>query len=246
MDIKEFLQKAQENKKIPTSTLLVSKKDITDLAMPFAKGILCQNGVPWGCGSCHSCSIFYEKHPDFIWIGKEGIKINDIRVASDFFVLRPNYSNSKVCLISNIQTMQKEAANALLKTLEEPPVYMKFILTADSISNIIPTILSRSFVLEVFDIIKIKNPLCDKLLSKEFYESIPAIDNLKDPVQKEELIECIISKLQSHMLKSGFDQDIELAIKSLNTIKRAIPRGIRLSLHVLTMIDPIISKVGLS
>jgi len=244
MNAKEFLEKAQLNQRIPTSTLIVSiEKDVEKLALSYAKGILCENKQPWGCKECYSCKIFYEKHPDFIWIGKENsIKIDDIREISNFANLKPNYSPNKVCLITNAQNMLKEASNALLKTLEEPPSYLKFIITADSLSNIIPTIVSRSIVLELFERKTSKHPLCEKLISKRFYETIPRIDNIKDIKEKEELIDCLVEKLEQHMLKIGFNEDIDKAIKSLNTTKRALSRGIRLSLWIIAILSPIIDE----
>ncbi len=244
MNAREFLEKVQINQKIPTSTLIVStKKDVEKLALSYAKGILCEKKTPWGCGECYSCKIFYDKHPDFMWIGKENsIKIDDIRELSNFAILKPNYSDYKVCLITNAQNMLKEASNALLKTLEEPPIYLKFIITADSLSNIIPTIISRSIVLEIFERKASKHFICDKLFSKSFYETIPQIDNIKDIKEKEEILDCLIENLEKLMLNKGFNEDIDNAIKSLNTTKKALQRGIRLSLWLLSILSPIVDK----
>lgn len=244
MNAKEFLEKAQLNQRIPTSTLIVStKKDVEKLALSYAKGILCEKKHPWGCGECYSCRIFYEKHPDFTWIGKENsIKIDDVREISNFANLKPNYSPHKVCLITNAQNMLKEASNALLKTLEEPPSYLKFIITADSLSNIIPTIVSRCIVLELFERKTSKHPLCDRLISKGFYKTIPQIDSIKDIKEKEELLDCLIEKLEQHMLKIGFNEDIDKAIKSLNITKKALSRGIKLGLWLTTILSPIIDE----
>jgi DNA polymerase-3 subunit delta' len=242
--LRDFLEKVQISKKIPSSTLLVStNKDIEPLALSYAKGILCDKEVPWGCGECHSCQIFYEKHPDFIWIGKEcSIKIDNIRDLSHFTKLKPNYTHQKVCLITNAQNMLKEASNALLKTLEEPPEYLKFILISDSLSSIIPTIVSRSMVLELLERKTSKHPLCDKLMSKSFYETIPQIDSIKNVEEKEALIDCIVEKLENLMLKNGFDEGIDVALKSLNSTKRALPRGIKLNLWLLTILSPVVDK----
>ncbi len=248
MSARDFLEKVQISKRIPTSILIAStKEDIESLGLSYAKGILCQKKVPWGCGECYSCKIFYEKHPDFMWIGKEGsIKIDDVRELSNFAMLKPNYSDYKVCLITNAQNMLKEASNALLKTLEEPPVYLKFIITADSLSNIIPTILSRSIILELFERKTSKHHLCEALFSKSFYENILKVDNIKDVKEKEELMDCLIEKLEKLMLKQGFDEVLDDAIKSLNTTKRALPRGIRLSLWLLSALGPVIDKYFLA
>lgn len=248
MNANIFLEKAQKYQKIPTSLLLYSKsKSMLDkISLSYAKGILCQNKTPWGCGECYSCKIFYEKHPDFIWIGKDGnIKIDDIREISSFSSLRPNYSTYKVCYISNAQNMLRESSNAMLKILEEPPIYLKFIITADSLANIIPTIISRSMVLEIFAKEDIKdNPLCDELFSKHFYEFVLKVDEIKDIDQKKDLVDCLISKLQKFMLnKNTFDKDIEEVINRLTFTKNALKKGIRLSLWLLEDLSFLIDKL---
>ncbi len=247
MNTKKFLEVLQQNQKIPTSTIISSfdKKALEDISISYAKGILCQNKVPWGCGECYSCKIF-PNHPDFMHIGlTQNPKIDDIREIFNFAYAKPNYSHHKVCLISNAQNMLREASNALLKVLEEPPLYFKFIINTDSIKSLIPTILSRSYVVELPTTQNIEESnLCNKLFSKGFYESVLEVDNIKDVEQKKELIDCLISKFEAFMIKNNtFDEEIDNLIKKLRFTKNALHRGIRLSLWLIDDMSKVIDKI---
>ncbi|MCX8075785.1 MAG: DNA polymerase III subunit delta' [Aquificaceae bacterium] len=149
-----------------------------DLAFEFATAILCLNkGYP-PCGACESCKhmvdfqnrsfeelAFYGEdrrgksvylylrgdHPDFVYLAPEKaeIKIDQIRGLKDFVYLSPALSGKKVILIHPAETMNPHAQNALLKVLEEPPQHTHFILVANALQRILPTVLSRSFLLQV-------------------------------------------------------------------------------------------------
>ncbi|WP_461829748.1 DNA polymerase III subunit [Aquifex sp.] len=90
------------------------------------------------------------EHPDFIFVPPHGnyIKIDQIRGIKEFVQVRPALSKRKVIIIDDAHTMTNQAANALLKVLEEPPEDTTFILTTDKKSAILPTILSRTFTVE--------------------------------------------------------------------------------------------------
>lgn len=80
---------------------------------------------------------------DFLIISEEKILIQHIRDLIHFLNLRPMNSQFKLIIIENIDKMTTEAANALLKTLEEPPAYGKIIMTTQNLEKILPTIKSR-------------------------------------------------------------------------------------------------------
>lgn len=112
------------------------------LAKRFARIILCENKEEDDCDNCKK----FEKgaHPDFIKIdGTDGIKIEDIRGLIERINLSPNLSSKKVALITKAENMGTEAANALLKTLEEPPADTIIIITVVSEKAIPQTIISR-------------------------------------------------------------------------------------------------------
>ncbi len=90
------------------------------------------------------------EHPDFIFVPPHGnyIKIDQIRGIKEFVQVKPALSKRKVIIIDDAHTMTNQAANALLKVLEEPPEDTTFILTTDKKSTLLPTILSRTFTVE--------------------------------------------------------------------------------------------------
>jgi DNA polymerase III subunit delta' len=119
------------------------------------------------CGICSSCLKFRSgNHPDFVVIRPEQgtIKINRVRELTKALSYPPYESVMRVVLLEDIHTMRREAANSLLKTLEEPPECNLLILTAESSQSILPTISSRCqcipfFPLSLQDTVKI---LCEQ------------------------------------------------------------------------------------
>jgi DNA polymerase-3 subunit delta' len=114
------------------------------MAFELAKAILCNNRPMFGDCSCRSCLKFYTGHPDFLCIGQhEKIKVEDVDSVLDFTSLSSLLSNEKVIVVDNAQDITWEAANRLLKVLEEPPPKVSFFLVTQDINALIPTILSR-------------------------------------------------------------------------------------------------------
>lgn len=139
-----------------------------DFAMQYSKWLLCENidsvkeisKDP--CGKCQACKWFDAgSHPDFFdtikagmdmdaakskksksSLTQAGIKIDQVRILNDFLTLQQSSSRPKVIIINKADTLTQAVANALLKPLEDYPVYV--LLLADNISNVLPTIKSRS------------------------------------------------------------------------------------------------------
>lgn len=98
------------------------------------------------CGTCRSCrKIDAGTHPDIRVIEPEGshIKIAQIRDLCNTLLAKPLEATHRVILIKDAGRMNREAANALLKVLEEPPAGTFFILTTSQPSELLPTVLSR-------------------------------------------------------------------------------------------------------
>ncbi len=105
------------------------------------------------CGHCSSCRKYISgNHPDFMVIRPEKgtIKIDRIREMIRALSYPPYESSMRVVLLEDIHTMREEAANCLLKTLEEPPARNLLILTAAAVRQILPTISSRCQTLSFF------------------------------------------------------------------------------------------------
>ncbi len=107
----------------------------------------CLQPAGWeACGACLSCRKFLSgNHPDFSVISPEGvgIKIDRIREVCRSLSYPPYESSIRVVVLEDVHTMRSEAANSLLKTLEEPPAQNLLILTAEASQALLPTILSR-------------------------------------------------------------------------------------------------------
>ena len=102
------------------------------------------------CGACRAClQIAARTHPDFITIDPDrelanpAIKIEQIREIEQQFVYRPLMGERKICLIDDADRMTIGAANALLKTLEEPPGHALFLLITSRLNALPVTIRSR-------------------------------------------------------------------------------------------------------
>jgi len=140
-----WLQKAIESGRLSHAYLFwgptgVGKRTI---AKVFASALNCRDG---GCGSCLSCiKIDHETHPDIFFIEPEGnfLNIDQIRELQREVSLKPFEGKIKVCILDEVDRMTSPAANALLKTLEEPPPDLIFILITANLEGILPTIVSR-------------------------------------------------------------------------------------------------------
>jgi DNA polymerase III subunit delta' len=126
------------------------------LALRFAQALNCQiplePGIP--CGQCRDCKqIAAMQHADLsvIQADAEGgtLKVDQIREVRRTLVLKPYQATYRVALFLRFQEANDNAANALLKTLEEAPSYAVLILTADSPEQLLPTIVSRCEVLRL-------------------------------------------------------------------------------------------------
>lgn len=98
------------------------------------------------CGHCRSChKISTGVHPDILSIGPTGnlIKILQIRDLCARLLIKPNEALTRLVIIDEAHSMNAESANALLKSLEEPPKNTMFILITSRAPDLLPTILSR-------------------------------------------------------------------------------------------------------
>ena len=119
----------------------------TSTARIFAKALICEQGMSHEpCGKCSNCIMALEnRHMDIIEMdGASSRKIDDIRDLVEQTKYRPATARYKIFIIDEVHMLTKEAFNALLKTLEEPPQYVKFILATTDPLKLPATILSRT------------------------------------------------------------------------------------------------------
>ncbi len=142
---KNLLRTFLENRNIPHAFLFYGEEGIGKklTAKEFAKYLFCENGV--ACGKCGPCiKLERASHPDLIIIENENsIGIDKSRMLSKEICEYPYESEKRVIIIDKAETLTREAANALLKTLEEPPPYNHFFLITSVEKEIPPTIRSR-------------------------------------------------------------------------------------------------------
>jgi DNA polymerase-3 subunit gamma/tau len=120
----------------------------TTLARLLAKAVNCQNrkeGTFEPCNKCSSCvEIMENRAIDLIEIDAASHRgIDEIRDLKEGIKFAPTKSKYKVFIIDESHQLTKEAANALLKTLEEPPAHAIFVLATTEVHKMIPTIISR-------------------------------------------------------------------------------------------------------
>ena len=119
----------------------------TSTARIFAKALICQEGESSKpCGVCDNCIMADEtRHIDIIEMdGASNRKIDDIRELIEHTKYKPAIARYKIFIIDEVHMLTKEAFNALLKTLEEPPSFIKFILATTDPLKLPATILSRT------------------------------------------------------------------------------------------------------
>ncbi len=140
-----FLEKIFGGGSIATATLLSGPPErITALGRLFVQALLC--GRYPGCGHCLACQKFSrDSHPDFHLLqpDKGSHKINRIRELIAQTSFRPLEGNRSVVWIQEAELLTEGAANALLKTLEEPPSTLVFLLTTTTPERLLATIRSR-------------------------------------------------------------------------------------------------------
>ena len=117
----------------------------TTIAKLFAKAINCSDFNEESCDNCKSCKEFKEgNHPDIIELDAASNNgVDDIRRITDEIPYAPILGKYKVYIIDEAHMLSNSAFNAFLKTLEEPPAHVIFILATTDPQKIIPTVLSR-------------------------------------------------------------------------------------------------------
>ena len=123
------------------------------IANTFAKALQCESAENVPCDSCRSCQAFDSgNHPDIIYVRgeKKNLLVDDIREQIlETVDVKPYQYDKKIYIIEKADTMNVQAQNALLKTLEEPPAYAVFLLLAERAEAFLQTILSRVVTMKI-------------------------------------------------------------------------------------------------
>ncbi|MDC0621669.1 DNA polymerase III subunit gamma/tau [Candidatus Pelagibacter sp.] len=173
--------------KIPNAYLFTGIRGIgkTTTARIVAKGLNCLNGIENLCKEdlCDNCkSIADSSHIDVLEMdaaSKTGV--DDVRDLIEFSRYGPTTAKYKIFIIDEVHMLSKQAFNALLKTLEEPPEYLKFIFATTEIKKIPITVVSRC---QRFDLSRIK--------SSELFEFIKNIKEKENGKASDEALKLIV------------------------------------------------------
>jgi DNA polymerase-3 subunit delta' len=146
---RDLLQSALRTRKISHAYLFAgpSGSGRREMAQLFAQALFCESGGDDACGECLECrKVLHGNHPDLHMISPDGatVKIDQVRALQKELSYRSAQSGYKVYIIEGAETMTVQASNSLLKFLEEPPSPVVAILLAPSSQAVLPTILSRS------------------------------------------------------------------------------------------------------
>ena len=167
--IVETIEKSISQNKIPNAFLFTGIRGVgkTTIARILAKSLNCGNSEKNNClkNKCKNCDEISEsRHIDVLEMdaaSKTGV--DDVRDLIEFSRYGPTSSKFKIFIIDEVHMLSKQAFNALLKTLEEPPSYLKFIFATTEVNKIPITVLSRC---QRFDLSRIKSEELSEFLAK--------------------------------------------------------------------------------
>ena len=183
----ETILNSIRSNKTPNAYLFTGIRGIgkTTIARIVAKSLNCINGVENICKDnlCENCQAISESnHIDVLEMdaaSKTGV--DDVRDLIEFSRYGPTTSKYKIFIIDEVHMLSKQAFNALLKTLEEPPEYLKFIFATTEIKKIPVTVISRC---QRFDLSRIR--------SLELFEFIKKIKNKENGNVSDDAIKLIV------------------------------------------------------
>ncbi|MEW6999597.1 hypothetical protein AADZ86_18050 [Colwelliaceae bacterium BS250] len=165
-----------------------------ELGVWLAHKLICQNSAQGAaCGQCKGCHLLKaHSHPDLQVInnGEKTIGVDIVRLAGGFLQKTAHLGDVKVVLVNACENMTEAAANALLKTLEEPTDNSFLILTCNDVDLLLPTIVSRCSQIKVQPPIgnELAELIDDKQLMTEF-SNINQFAELTDPQVQQSYIE---------------------------------------------------------
>ena len=220
--IAETIINSIKENKTPNAYLFTGIRGVgkTTTARIVAKSLNCSNGIENLCSSnlCDNCeAITNSNHIDVLEMdaaSKTGV--DDVRDLIEFSRYGPTSAKYKIFIIDEVHMLSKQAFNALLKTLEEPPEYLKFIFATTEIKKIPITVVSRC---QRFDLSRIK--------SSELFQYVKKIKEKENGNVSDEAIKLIVKISEGSvrdalsLLDRGLlslDKDMELNLKQAQKI----------------------------
>ncbi len=149
----ERLLQQRQRQQLPHALLLGGPAGIGKrrFAQALSVALLCQSpeqGALTACGSCRACQLLaVGNHPDWLWVAPEergkAIRIDQVRQIVEFAAQTGQRGERQVVVIEPAEALNRHAANAVLKTLEEPSGGTLLLLVSDAPGRLLPTIRSR-------------------------------------------------------------------------------------------------------
>ena len=185
--VAETISNSIKSKKTPNAYLFTGIRGVgkTTIARIIAKALNCVNGIENICKEnlCEHCeAITNSNHIDVLEMdaaSKTGV--DDVRDLIEFSRYGPTSAKYKIFIVDEVHQMSKAAFNALLKTLEEPPEYLKFVFATTEIKKLPITVVSRC---QRFDLSRIK--------SKELFDFIKKVSDKENGKITDEALQLIV------------------------------------------------------
>jgi len=183
--VTQTIKNSLNTDKIPNAYLFTGIRGVgkTTIARIVAKSLNCLKGIGNACNKCDNCdAITNSIHIDVLEMdaaSKTGV--DDVRDLIEFSRYGPTSAKYKIFIIDEVHMLSKQAFNALLKTLEEPPEYLKFIFATTEIKKIPITVVSRC---QRFDLPRIK--------SLELYEFLKKVKDKENGNISEDALKFIV------------------------------------------------------
>ncbi len=205
---KNILRRALKNQRVAHAYLFEGPEGVGKrlIALAMARALLC--AVNQGCGDCAPCrKVDHNNHPDIHLLDADGatIKIDQVRGLQQQLALKPLEGRYKICLIDGAEHFNPAAANALLKTLEEPQPNTVIILLSSQPEALLATIRSR----------------CQRLpfqrLPKQRLTEI-----LADRLDLKENEAAVLAALSDGSFKKALGQNKELFLEQRHDLLRAL------------------------
>jgi len=219
--VAETIKNSIKANKVPNAYLFTGIRGVgkTTIARIVAKSLNCLNGLENRCKEkCNNCdAITNSSHIDVLEIdaaSKTGV--DDVRDLIEFSRYGPTSSKYKIFIIDEVHMLSKQAFNALLKTLEEPPEYLKFIFATTEIKKIPITVISRC---QRFDLSRIK--------SSELFDFIKKVKDKENGNVSDDAIKLIVKISEGSVRDAlslldrallSLDQDKELDLEAAQNI----------------------------
>lgn len=244
--IKQQLAFLKASNRLPHAIVIEGDEGLgkRTLAREIALNLFCKADEP-PCRSCPQCSkVLKGYHPDIYEYsatgGARSFHVDVVRDVKENVYVQPNEADYKVYILGNCQCMSDSAQNALLKVLEEPPEYAMFILTTNSKSALLETVLSRSVVIALEGVNDKQGAdyICQKDENIDYDDALravtlwggnigKAIESLGDSKLSkisgiaQSICDALLNPNEYELLKActAFDRDRETLISTLTLLK---------------------------